>query len=416
MKNRFWVPIICLLAAVVVDGSAQSPEFLDRVGTLETSRPLPSRGNLGGVAVDRLGFIYVANFREGVWKISPEGKTELLAKSLYGSSGNAVDSRGNLYQANFFGNTVSRISRTGHVTEFASEGLLGPVGIAVDAGDALYVCNCSGNTVVKISQDGKTQPFAKSDLFACPNGITFDDQQNLYVTNFNNHDIVKITPTGEVGKFTTIPGGAGNAHIVFSKGFFYVTKIVANLIMKVSRDGEATTLAGTGQPGHKDGPARESSFAHPNGIAVSPQGDTLYVNTLVGEYSKPNAALMTLRTIRLRTLRDLLEETLEAEGLEAAEAIYKRYKSDPVRGRENTASEMITYGYSLLSNRKLGEALKIFQLNAASYPDSAPVQYHLGEAYRYTGQTEKAAEQYRKTLSLDPDFAQAASRLKQLGG
>ena len=97
------------------------------------------------------------------------------------------------------------------------------------------------------------------------------------------------------------------------------------------------------------------------------------------------------------------------------EATYKRFKNDPARSQENTVSEMIAYGYNLLSNLRIPEALKIFQLNAASYPSAAPAQYHLGEAYRYAGQTDKAVEQYRKTLRIDADFALAASRLKQLG-
>jgi hypothetical protein len=50
-----------------------------------------------------------------VWKISPEGRVETLTRSLYGSSGNAIDSRGDLFQANFQGHTIDRISRTGEV-------------------------------------------------------------------------------------------------------------------------------------------------------------------------------------------------------------------------------------------------------------------------------------------------------------
>jgi sugar lactone lactonase YvrE len=87
----------------------------DRAGTLEPSEELDARGRLGGVTVDALGFLCVANFRDEVWKISPEGRVETLTRSLYGSSGNAIDSRGDLFQANFQGHTIDRISRTGEV-------------------------------------------------------------------------------------------------------------------------------------------------------------------------------------------------------------------------------------------------------------------------------------------------------------
>ena len=93
---------------------AQPSEFADRVGTLQLDAEIDARGSLGGITVDQLGFLYVANFRDGVWRIDPEtGRTEVLSRSLYGASGNAFDSQGNLYQASFLGNTITRIARDG---------------------------------------------------------------------------------------------------------------------------------------------------------------------------------------------------------------------------------------------------------------------------------------------------------------
>ncbi len=415
-------PVRCALAAALLTAiPAWAPaqdapaDFRDQVETLALDAPLDSRGQLGGVAVDQLGFVYVANFRDSVWKITPEGEAERLTGSLYGSSGIGIDSRGRLYQSNFFGDTITRISRTGEVEYFVTEGLAGPVGIAVGEGGELYVCNCRGNTISRVSPGGKAELFAESELFACPNGITFDDAKQLYVSSFNSQDLVRISPEGEVSKFVTLPGGAGNAHLAFSKGFFYVTKIISNRVVKVSAAGEITPLAGTGASGHDDGPALEATFFRPNGIAVSPQGDILYVNTLMGEYGTPKPSRVTLRTIRLVTLRGVLEEALAGGGAEALEAVYARYKADPVRGKENTAGEMISYGYSLLSGRKANEAFVVFSLNAGSYPELPAAQFHLGEAYRYTGQTEKAVAQYRKVLELDPEHKQASARLEALG-
>ena len=111
-------------------------------------------GGVGGVAVDGLGTIYVADFGETVYKIRPDGRVSVFATGLYGSSGNAVDSKGNLLQANFAGNYISRIDRHGHVERFA-EGFSGPVGIAAAPDDDLYVCNCSANTISHVSQLGE---------------------------------------------------------------------------------------------------------------------------------------------------------------------------------------------------------------------------------------------------------------------
>ncbi len=391
------------------------PRLQDRVGTLATDVELDARGNLGGITVDRLGFIYVANFRDAVWRVSPEGEVRVLTRSLYGASGNAIDSRGRLYQANFLGNTITRIERTGEVETFAAGGLDGPVGIAIGPDDTLYVCNCRGNTLSRVSPAGDVEPFAKSELFACPNGITFDDQGTLYVTNFSSHDILSVSPDGEVGKFVTVLGGAGNAHIAFAKGFFYVTKIISNRLVKISADGDVQPLAGTGSPGHEDGPALEATFYRPNGIAVAPQENLLYVNTMTGAYSRPEPSKITLRIVQLVNLGDLLREPIDAGALDDAAALYRAYRADPVRGKENTSAEMIALGYRYLSDRNVAAAVEIFRLNAESYPDDATAHYQLGEAYRYAGRTQDAVAQYRKVLELEPEDPRATSRLAQLG-
>ena len=46
---------------------------------------------VGGVTVDLVGNIYVADFGDTVWKITPEGKRDVFASGFYGASGNAID-------------------------------------------------------------------------------------------------------------------------------------------------------------------------------------------------------------------------------------------------------------------------------------------------------------------------------------
>lgn len=412
------IPFSALLVAAALCGAVPSADaadrFADRVGTMPLDTKLDARGNLGGVTVDRLGFIYVANFRDAVWRIDPEGHVETLTRSLYGASGNAVDSRGRLYQSNFLGNTITRIDRTGEVATFADRGLEGPVGIAVTPGDTLFVCNCRGNTLSRVTPDGRVTPFAKSERFACPNGAVFDERGVLYVTNFNSPDILAVTPNGRVSVFATVPGGPGNAHIAYVKGFFYVTKIMTHQIVKVAPDGTFRTLAGSGQPGTEDGDALQATLDRPNGIAVSPQGDVLYVNTMVGDYATPKPSELQVRTIELTTLTKILRAALDAGSVDDAVAAYRAYKADSVRGMEDTSAEVIALGYNLLSNRRGAEAIRLFALNAESYPGNVAAQYHYGEALRYAGRLDDARARYRRVLELEPGEKRAASRLEQL--
>lgn len=407
-----------LLAAIAAaqpsPSRAEDSEFADRVGTLVLDTELDSRGQLGGMAVDKLGFLYVANFRDAVWRISPEGHVETLTRSLYGSSGIAVDASGDLYQSNFFGNTITRIRRTGEVERFADSGLNGPVGIAIDSDGTLFVCNCSGNRLSRVTPDGAVEDFASSPLFACPNGIVLADDGNFYVTNFNHNDLLRVTPEAAVEMFANTGPAAGNAHLVQSKGFFYVTKLITNRLVKVSPQGTVTALAGTGQSGSEDGPALAATFNRPNAIAVSPTGDRLYVNTVIGQYQGNEPSSIGVRTIDLTNLRGVLESAYAGGGMDAAEAAYQRYRSDPLRSEENTVSDMVGWGYSFLSTGKAAEAIRIFRINATANPQDANSQYQLGEAFRYSGQTEEAIAQYRLVLEIDPAHANAASRLAQL--
>lgn len=85
--------LILIISTIVSMCEAQKRlefTFPISASTLELDQELTSRGRLGGVAVDQLGFIYVSNFSESVWQISPEGTVKLLYDGLYGGSGNTM--------------------------------------------------------------------------------------------------------------------------------------------------------------------------------------------------------------------------------------------------------------------------------------------------------------------------------------
>src|SRR5204862_1938312 len=173
----------------------------------------------GSVTVDALGNIYVADFGEIVWKITPEGKRDVFASGLYGASGNAIDHEGNLLQANFYGDSITKIDRKGQAQPFAASGLSGPVGITINkqTGD-VFVANCRGNSIAKIAKDGTVSSFAKSDLFNCPNGISFDREGNLYVVNYRDNKMLKIDSQGAVALFTTV-SAKGLGHLCFNQKY-----------------------------------------------------------------------------------------------------------------------------------------------------------------------------------------------------
>ena len=238
---------------------------------------------VGGVTIDALGNIYVADFGETVWKITPEGERHVFASGLYGASGNAIDNEGNLLQANFYGDSITKIDRKGQATPFVTSGLSGPVGIAVNkqTGD-MYVANCRSNSIAKVAKDGAVLSFAKSDLLNCPNGICFDREGNLYAVNFRDNKMLKIDLKGTVASFATI-SKKGLGHLCFKEDRFYVTAFESHEIYEVTLDGTVKRILGNGKRGVVDGAGEKARLSFPNGIAFNPWGRRLYINEYVND-------------------------------------------------------------------------------------------------------------------------------------
>jgi DNA-binding beta-propeller fold protein YncE len=60
-------------------------------------------------------------------------------------------------------------------------------------------------------------------------------------------------------------------------GNVYVSDVGSHRIRRVAPDGTVTTLAGSGQAGFKDGPGQQAQFYGQEGLAVTPDGHTVYV-------------------------------------------------------------------------------------------------------------------------------------------
>jgi hypothetical protein len=66
-------------------------------------------------------------------------------------------------------------------------------------------------------------------------------------------------------------------------------------------------------------------------------------------------------------------------------------------------AEMNTYGYQLLNEKKIDEAISVFKDNIKKYPDSWNVYDSLGEAYSIKGENKLAVENYKIALSKVSD-------------
>ena len=245
----------------------------------------------GGISLGPDGNIYVADFGDlasnangtTVYKVTPQGAFSVFATGFSGASGNEFDADGNLIQANIAAGRVDRVSPAGVRTTVAGNGLQGPVGVAIASNGDIFVANCGGHYISRIS-GGVVSDFVVGSGLSCPNGLEFDPEGNLYVANFNDGNIYKIDPQGQMALLATTPGtdfrpSGGNGHLVYGNGRMYLTSNATSQIFEMTLDGQLSVLAGSGELGNQDGPADQASFSLPNGIAITPDGRYLYVNT-----------------------------------------------------------------------------------------------------------------------------------------
>ena len=290
-----------LVLAVSLPSAAQRAVRVETIATFD--------GGTGGITVAPDGMIYSSDFGTvlndattagtKIFRISPDGKTEVFFDGIEGASGSAMDAEGNFYQSNLRGGFITKISPEGEATRFASEGFQLPVGIEPDGKGNFYVANCGSKSIQRVRADGTSERFAESDLLVCPNGIVRDEAGNLYVANFFDGNVVKISPKAEVEVLTEIPGN-NNGHLIYAHGALWVVARGAHQIYHVSLDGEKRVVAGSGKKGNKDGKAKKAQFCYPNDIGISPDGLSLYVNEVADLSSTgPLLAPTTLRRIVL---------------------------------------------------------------------------------------------------------------------
>ncbi len=97
-----------------------------------------------------------------------------------------------------------------------------------------------------------------------------------------------------------------------------------------------------------------------------------------------------------------------SEGMEK----YKTLKEDKTYAIKENEMNMI--GYRLLQSGKTEEAIAVFKINVAEFPESGNVYDSLGEAYLEAGQKELAIENYKKSVEIDPQNTNGINILKKL--
>ncbi|HWT02065.1 MAG TPA: prolyl oligopeptidase family serine peptidase [Pyrinomonadaceae bacterium] len=122
------------------------------------------------------------------------------------------------------------------------------------------------------------------------------------------------------------------------------------------------------------------------------------------------------KNVRAMSIAQVLGRTVREQGAEAAVKQYHELKRTRPDVYDFAEPELNTLGYLLLRDQRVRDAIEIFKLNVAAYPEGFNTYDSLGEAYLAAGERELAIQNYKKSLELNPRNTNATDVLKRIEG
>ncbi len=281
-----------------------------------------------GICFDTSGNLYVADVgKHCISLVKPGGEVSVYAgtmkdstldgtlktASLSSPSGICFDQKGNMFIAGFGDESIRKITPDGNVTTYAGTGKTGyvdgpadsaqfssPRGLCIDSKGNIYVGDCWNHRIRKIDKNGMVTTFAGGGKtgelvvndwkdgqdtlarFDAPCGMAIDEDDNIYVADANNNCIRKITPGGLVttiagkGKEKGLKDGPTGTNLLNVPTELYVTKdknvyfsdTYNHCIRRIDKNGNVSTIAGTGEKGFTNDLPLKSKLSNPRGIVV----------------------------------------------------------------------------------------------------------------------------------------------------
>ena len=203
----------------------------DTSGTSGTSGTSDSLDGPDGLAFDASGDLWVANYDEvtganSLVEFAPSqlttgspAPTAVISSDTSGSldepEGLAFDSSGDLWVANYSGNSLVEFAPrqlatgspapTAVISSDTSGSLDEPEGLAFDSSGDLWVANYNSSTLVEYTPDelatGAPTPAItispdRSGSLDAPDDLAFDPSGDLWVANYNSNTVVEYSPGG----------------------------------------------------------------------------------------------------------------------------------------------------------------------------------------------------------------------------
>lgn len=116
------------------------------------------------------------------------------------------------------------------------------------------------------------------------------------------------------------------------------------------------------------------------------------------------------------TLTTLLTAAVDSFGVDSAAARYQRLRDDMESGRYDLSEGSVSDVARVLAERgRVQDALALLQVNQRFHPNSAEIDFEMGDLYRRLGDRDRAITSYRTALVKRPNDPRVLQRLRELG-
>lgn len=259
--------IILMLFAIAPEARSQ---------TVSTLVPGPSSFD-DCLTLDASGNIFASRYvGSAITKITRAGATQVFASGFSQPNGTAFDNNGNLYvPSNVSAGWIAKVSPSG-VVDTLLAGIPYPTAILFDGDTSMFITSYQTNRIYKANLSGNFSILYSGNGMNGPVGMAYDNNHDLLVANYTDGKIFRVSSSGVFSLITDLPSIVG--FIAFANHSIYATGFSSNKIYRIKPNGETSVLAGTGAAGQVNGAAANATFNAPNGIAVTPSGDTIYIS------------------------------------------------------------------------------------------------------------------------------------------